>query len=109
MVVWGLWFDDAFWFSTGRDSRKARNLASDRHCVVCTENAAEAVVVEGAADLLDITRDPAFLRTYIAAYKEKYNWQMDGSEGNFYAVRPKVVFGLLEKDFTGAATRWQFP
>ena len=109
MVIWGLWLSEAFCFSTGRDSRKARNLGGNRHCVVSTENAAEAVIVEGVAEELDIVHDPAFLKAYADAYLEKYDWKIDGSDGNFYAVRPRVVFGLLEKDFTGAATRWQFP
>jgi hypothetical protein len=109
MIVWGLWFNDAFSFSTGRDSRKARNLAANPHCVLCTENAAEAVILEGAVEELPVLRDPPMLKSYILAYKKKYDYQMDGSEGNFYAVRPRVVFGLLEKDFLGATTRWQFP
>src|ERR1700675_123558 len=46
MVVWGLWLDGAFIFSTGRQSRKARNLAENKKCVVCTEHAHEAVIVE---------------------------------------------------------------
>ena len=51
MIVWGLWMDGVFLFSTGRLSRKARNLAKNRHCVVCTEQADHAVIVEGIADL----------------------------------------------------------
>ncbi len=27
MPVWGVWYDNQFYFSTGRESRKARNLA----------------------------------------------------------------------------------
>ena len=53
MVVWGLWMDGAFLFSTGRQSRKARNLAKNPRCVVCTEQAEEAVVVEGVAEIVE--------------------------------------------------------
>src|SRR4030081_968866 len=49
MVVWGLWIDGQFLFSTGRKSRKARNLAKNPNCVVSTEHAHEAVIVEGTA------------------------------------------------------------
>jgi hypothetical protein len=49
MIVWGLWVDGAFYFSTGRQSRKARNLAENLRCVLCTERADEAVMVEGSA------------------------------------------------------------
>src|SRR5271167_1500689 len=49
MVVWGLWQDGRLLFSTGSKSRKARNLAENPNCVVCTEHAHEAVIVEGVA------------------------------------------------------------
>src|SRR4030088_33397 len=29
MPVWGVWLDDAFFFSTGRKSRKGQNLAAN--------------------------------------------------------------------------------
>ena len=54
MVVWGLWLDGAFLFSTGSQSRKARNLAQNPRCVVCTEAAEEAVIVEGIAEIVDV-------------------------------------------------------
>ncbi len=47
MLVWGLWWEDAFWFSTGPRTRKAKNLASNPRCAVGTEKADEAVIVEG--------------------------------------------------------------
>jgi pyridoxine/pyridoxamine 5'-phosphate oxidase len=50
MPVWGVWADDRFYFSTGRQSRKARNLAANAACVVCAERADEAVIVEGVAE-----------------------------------------------------------
>ena len=37
MPVWGIWVDNRFVFSTGASSRKARNLAANASCVVCTE------------------------------------------------------------------------
>ena len=46
MPLWGLWLDSTFYFSTGRQSRKGRNLAANSHCVVATEHADEAVIVE---------------------------------------------------------------
>jgi len=29
MPVWGMWQESAFWFSSSKDSRKARNLAAN--------------------------------------------------------------------------------
>jgi hypothetical protein len=39
MPVWGVWMDDALWFSSSRGSRKARNLAANAHCTITTDNA----------------------------------------------------------------------
>ena len=39
MIVWGLWYGGVFYFSTGSDSRKARNLESNAHCVIGSEQA----------------------------------------------------------------------
>src|SRR5580704_16843130 len=54
MVVWGLWQDGRLLFSTGSKSRKARNLEGNANCVVCTEDAHEAVIVEGTVEIADV-------------------------------------------------------
>ncbi len=107
MPVWGVWLDDVFCFSTGRQSRKARNLAVNPGCVVCPEGAGEAVVLEGEAREF---KRSALLRWFIVAYWEKYKWKIEESNGPFYAVRPRVVFGLVENpgEHRGNPTRWQF-
>ena len=105
MIIWGLWFDGAFWFGTGRQTQKARNLAKNPNCVVGTQNAAEAVILEGVAELVtdaDVRRklEPASLRKY----------GMIGGDGSepLYRVRPRRAFGLVEKTFPKTATRWTF-
>jgi len=112
MVVWGLWLDHRFLFSTGRRSRKARNLAANHCCVVGTEKANEAVILEGVAD--EVT-DLDLLRNFLKLYRRKYAWEMPSFEEDIlnlkepiFAVRPKVAFGLDEKNFVNAATRWRF-
>ena len=54
MVVWGMWQDGAFIFITGAESRKTRNLAKNPNCIVSTELAHEAIIVEGIAEIADI-------------------------------------------------------
>ena len=78
MVVWGIWLDGAYYFSTSATSRKARNLQQNPHCVVCTENAEEAVIIEGVARKLDDDKIPpqAFID-----YKAKYGWDLDPKDG----------------------------
>jgi nitroimidazol reductase NimA-like FMN-containing flavoprotein (pyridoxamine 5'-phosphate oxidase superfamily) len=103
MPVWGLWFDGRFFFSTGRQSRKARNLASNTACVVCTEESAEAVVVEGTAAELT---DAALFKRLAPLYRRKYKpYELEQELGPVFEVSPRVIFGLREKTFK-AATRW---
>jgi pyridoxamine 5'-phosphate oxidase-like protein len=107
MPVWGLWLDGAFYFSTGRESRKAKNLARDSHCVITTERADEAVIIEGVAREIPFETLPP---QFVTVFKEKYDWTMNGDEGPVYAVVPQVAFGFIETggDFLGTATRWVF-
>ena len=111
MVVWGLWQDGRFLFSTGCKSRKARNLEKNQNCVVCTELANEAVIVEGIAEIADV----AARRKLLPAYERKYKFDMGGMKEDIlsmkepvFAVHPRVAFGLAEKDFVGKATRWKW-
>jgi hypothetical protein len=112
MIVWGSWQDGVFLFSTGRQSRKARNLSKNQHCVVCTEQANQAVIVEGIAEEV---ADVDLRRAFLKRYERKYKFDMSGMEQDIlslkepiYAVRPVVAFGLDEKKSLNAATRWQF-
>ena len=105
MVIWGLWIDGAFYFSTGQESRKAKNLACNPKCIVCSEDSSEAVVVEGEARRVHDSPDLKFF----ARYEKKYDWDMSEMQKEpIYAVRPRVAFGLYEKKFQNAATRWNF-
>ena len=111
MVVWGLWQDGRLLFSTGSKSRKARNLARNKNCVVCTEHAHEAVIVEGVAEIADV----AARRKLIPAYERKYKFDLSKMKDDLlamkepvFAVRPRVVFGLWEKYFQSKSTRWKF-
>jgi len=106
MIVWGLWFGDSFWFSTGTKSRKARNLAEDPRCVIGTENAAKAVILEGSVELIDTQR--ADFEKFAAAYEKKYQWNVRNMVQSVYRFRPSVGFGLFEKKFEQTATRWTF-
>jgi general stress protein 26 len=105
MIIWGLWFDNAFWFGTGRKTQKARYLAKNPNCIVGTQNAAEAVILEGVAELIT---DAAIRKKLEPTSLRKYG--MSGSDGSepVYRVRPSRVFGLIEKSFPKTATRWTF-
>jgi general stress protein 26 len=105
MPVWGIWVDTRFYFSTGAQSRKARNLAGNTSCVVCTDTPAEAVVVEGTASTVD---DVSRITELSSHYARKYKgFTLDPKLGPIFEVSPKVVFGLREKTFK-STTRWIF-
>ena len=105
MPIWGIWVDGRLYFSTGAQSRKARNLASNPSCVVCTEKAAEAVVVEGTASTIN---DASRLSDLAPHYARKYKpFTLDPRMGAIFEILPKVAFGLDEKKFK-SMTRWTF-
>ena len=54
MVVWGIWLENVYYFSTGVTTLKARNLAGNPNCVLCNDDVGEAVIVEGSARQLAV-------------------------------------------------------
>lgn len=105
MVVWGLWQDGGFYFCTGEQSRKARNLKANPWCVIGSERAEQAVIVEGKVEMVT---DAAMRKNFGRKYQRKYKYDMEGFAEPLYVVRPRVAFGLWEKRFVNSATRWRF-
>lgn len=111
MVVWGLWQEGRFLFSTGAKSRKARNLEKNPRCIVCNEQAQEAIIVEGIAEVADV----AARKKFLPPYERKYKFDMSSMKGDIlsmkepvFAIRPRVVFAMWEKHFQSKSTRWKF-
>ncbi len=111
MVIWGLWQDGRFLFSTGSKSQKSVNLKHSTKCVVATELAHEAVIVEGEAELADISAR----RKFLSRYTRKYDWDMSAMKADIlsmkepvFSVRPRKVFALWEEYFQEKSTRWLF-
>src|SRR5262245_10025855 len=107
MPVWGVWLDDAFYFSTGAQTRKVRNMAANPRCVVACEVGEDQLVVEGTVTIVD---HPTSSKRFADGYGPKYNWDMEGFSEPVYCVRPTVVFGFTTTpgEFQGSATRWVF-
>ena len=104
MPIWCLRIDGAFYFSTGRRSRKTRNLEANSHCVISTERGDEAVIVEGIAEEISFKSLP---QSFVGLYREKYGWTVEEGSDPFFVVRPKTVFGFIEAgdDFLQTATK----
>jgi hypothetical protein len=107
MPVWGVWLNGRLYFSTGRGSRKARNLAANRAIVAHVESGDETVIVEGVAREVS---DPAEVKALDPPYHAKYGMKLSEipDDSVFLAVEPKVVFAWTEKSFPNNATRWRF-
>lgn len=104
MPVWGVWVDDAFYFSTGRKSRKGQHLAANPACTITNDDGEQAVIIEGAAEEV---KDAPSLERVATAYKKKYKMDPRSMGEPIFAVRPKTVFGFIEKSFPKSATRWK--
>jgi general stress protein 26 len=112
MPVWAIWDIElqVLWFTSGVRSRKARNLAADRRCVLATEDAANPIIVEGRGE---IVRDAESIARVIALMNAKYETDysvefLDPALNATIRVRPTWAFALAEGDFTGSPTRWTF-
>jgi PPOX class probable F420-dependent enzyme len=105
--VWGLWLDDAVWFSTARSSQKARNLARTQSVVVHLESGDEVVILEG--DVHE-EHEPDALERFADAYDTKYGFRPEPeSEGAaVFVLRPRAAQTWLERDYPKTATRWVF-
>jgi general stress protein 26 len=120
--VIGLWLDDALYFCTGPEERKAKNLAGNPHCILTTgRNDLDQgcdIVVEGEAERVD---DKARLNRIATGYETKYGRHFTAPEGTFhgladtirrgdaliYEVAPSRAFGF-GKGRTFSQTRWRF-
>ncbi|HEY7295622.1 MAG TPA: pyridoxamine 5'-phosphate oxidase family protein [Dehalococcoidia bacterium] len=114
MPVWGVWIDGAVLFSTGRSTRKARNIAANPNVVVHLESGDDTVILEGVAEEVS---DPALLARMDSAYAVKYVDPSSGegyptpedrSDSPVYAVRPRIVQAWREATYPATATRWRF-
>lgn len=116
-----VWLDDALYFCTGGDERKAKNLAQNAHCILTTgcnslNQEGLDLVLEGEAMRVN---DATLLQRIADQYEAKYgrDWHftlqdgaLRGATGNValvYEVAPTTAFGF-GKGETFSQTRWRF-
>lgn len=120
MPVFGVWLEDALYFTSGAATRKARNLAQNSHCVITAAGKKLDLVVEGEAVKV---HDEAKLQLVAGLYSSKYGWRLKVRDGAYladygapsagpppyelYELRPVTVFALGTEEPFGA-TRWRF-
>ncbi|MBC8100039.1 MAG: pyridoxamine 5'-phosphate oxidase family protein [Armatimonadetes bacterium] len=107
--VWGVWLNGVLYFSSGRTSRKARNLAHRPQVVIHLESGDDVVIIEGT--VAEVT-DLALYGQIAAAYGGKYAQFTPPPDpdpaGIWYMLLPHSVLAWRESDFTATATRWTF-
>jgi hypothetical protein len=94
-----------FYFGSGPQTRKVRNLSENPHVVLHAESE-DVVILEGVAETIT-DPDPALAGRAAAASTAKYGMGSHDIEGS-YAVRPCVVFACTGSGFPNTATRWVF-
>ena len=106
MPVWAVWLGDGVGFSTAADSRKAKNLALNKHVTIVPERGTQSVIVEGVVEELPAARNPEFFEVYKSAYEIDIS---EMGEPGFF-IRPTKVFGFVDEEdgFPLNATRWVF-
>ena len=110
MPVWGVWLEDAVWFSSSLRSLRARCIATRPRVAVTTDNALCPVVIKGDAVRKNASADLArFNDTVNAKYGTDYSVDFyDPAQNGVWRVAPVWAFGLEEGDFPGSPTRWTF-
>jgi hypothetical protein len=117
-----LWYDGAFWFETGEQTRKGRNLARDARCTLSLATHEFDLVVEGVAEKVT---DPATVEI-MAAQWNSHGWPARVDESGVALTAdysapsagppPWTIYRLTARQATsllvvdpGGATRWRFP
>ena len=118
--VGALWADGAFWFETGRSTRKGRNLARDPRCTLSLATDEFDLVVEGEAHLVT---DPNLVAARAADWADDWPVRVDESGAALTAAfsapsagtPPWHVYRITALAATalsivepGGATRWTF-
>jgi hypothetical protein len=96
MPIWGVWVDDAFFFSTGRKSRKGQNLAANPACSVANDDGQEAVIVEGLAIESRMRRNWSALRV---PTRRNTRWIRGAWKNRFFASSPAAFSDSWKKPF----------
>jgi general stress protein 26 len=109
--VWGIWLAPTLLFGSG--SKVARNIDADPRVQVNLESGDEVVMIEGRARRL---RDRAQIKTYVARYRDKYNWDIAEDDPDLFIVEPLRALAWIVDGtgldggaaFSNSATEWRF-
>ncbi|MBU6359286.1 MAG: pyridoxamine 5'-phosphate oxidase family protein [Chloroflexota bacterium] len=75
--IWFVWMHDKIYFCTQGKAVKTRNLTANPNVAFSLENGDKPAIGEGVAKLLEAP----FPTEIVAAFKTKYNWDMNTDPG----------------------------
>ena len=119
--IGALWADGCWWFETGQDTRKGKNLARDPRCTLSVAAREFDLVVEGEATLVTDSATvadlaarwaaagwPARADDTGAALTAEYSAPSAGPPPwHVYRLTPRTATAVATID-PGGATRWRF-
>jgi len=120
--VGALWFDEAFWFETGEQTLKGKNLARDPRCTLSLATHEFDLVLESLAETIT---DPATVATMAEQWNAQ-GWPARVDESGVALTAdysapsagppPWTIYRIAARKATalatvgaGGATRWRFP
>ena len=106
----GVWVDGALCFGGSPETRWVRNLMVNPSVSVHLSSEAEAIILEGRAELITDASHPLAAPS-MAASRAKYPQYFSGDETPFrpfWMLRPTTAFAWTLEGFPRGATRWRF-
>ena len=105
----GVWVEGALCFGGSPQARWVRNLMANPAISVHLNSEAEAIILEGKAELVVDASHPLAAPS-LAASREKYPQYYSGESAfrPFWALRPTTAYAWTLEGFPGGATRWSF-
>ena len=107
----GVWVDGALCFGGSHETRWVRNLQANPAVTVNLASEAEAIILEGATELITDPEHPLARPSTEASVKKYPQYYTDGKVPPFqpfWAFRPKRAFAWTLEGFPRSATRWRF-
>jgi hypothetical protein len=110
-AVDGVWVEGALCFGGSPETRWVRNLQANPAVSVNLSSEAEAIILEGAVELITDPAHPLAVAS-TPAQKEKYPQYAElgllDEFHPFWALRPKRAFAWSLEGFPKRATKWTF-
>jgi hypothetical protein len=103
----GVWVEGALCFGGSPETRWVRNLMANPSISAHLSSEAEAIILDGTAELVVEASHP-LAGPFMAASKEKYPQYFSGDPPfrPFWVLRPTTAFAWTLAGFPRGATRW---